>query len=171
MVNPNLDAGYPVLFGITGAGGHAIVCDGYGYNPSTMYHHLNMGWSGNDDAWYNLPTIDTAMALIYTIHYMHLQRLYHRFRGDHHRPGDGHQRQSRERGHGDRHAGHAIPPPPTPTASTPWSRCPPAPPSPSAPLRRVYVHSPDGDNGHRHNNTINTRQSLGGGFCRRQLDL
>ncbi len=59
MVNPNLDAGCPVLLGITGSsGGHAIVCDGYGYNVSTLYHHLNMGWSGTSDAWYNLPTID-----------------------------------------------------------------------------------------------------------------
>lgn len=61
MVNPNLHAGYPALFGITGNGGHAIVCDGYGYNGgTTMYHHLNMGWSGYNDAWYNLPTIDTS---------------------------------------------------------------------------------------------------------------
>lgn len=60
MVNPNLDAGYPVLFGITGAGGHAIVGDGYGYDSSTMYHHLNMGWSGSNNLWYNLPTIDTT---------------------------------------------------------------------------------------------------------------
>jgi hypothetical protein len=61
MVNPNLHAGYPILFGITGAGGHAIVCDGYGYNGgSTMYHHLNLGWAGSNDAWYNLPTIDTS---------------------------------------------------------------------------------------------------------------
>lgn len=60
MVNPNLDAGYPVLFGITGDGGHAIVCDGYGYESSTMYHHLNMGWSGSDNLWYNLPTIETT---------------------------------------------------------------------------------------------------------------
>jgi hypothetical protein len=61
MVNPNLHAGYPILFGITGpSGGHAIVCDGYGYNSSTIYHHLNMGWSGSDDAWYNLPTIETT---------------------------------------------------------------------------------------------------------------
>jgi len=62
MVNPNLDAGYPVLLGITGSpGGHAIVCDGYGYIASTLYHHLNMGWSGYENAWYNLPTIDTAI--------------------------------------------------------------------------------------------------------------
>ena len=25
-----------------------------------MYHHLNMGWGGSQDAWYNLPTIDTT---------------------------------------------------------------------------------------------------------------
>ncbi len=59
MVNPNLDAGCPVLFGINdGSSGHAIVCDGYGYNLSTLYHHLNLGWSGSYTAWYNLPTID-----------------------------------------------------------------------------------------------------------------
>ncbi len=61
MVNPNLHAQYPILFGITGApGGHAIVCDGYGYSSATMYHHLNLGWSGSNDAWYNLPTVDTS---------------------------------------------------------------------------------------------------------------
>jgi hypothetical protein len=60
MLNPNLDANFPVIIGITGpAGGHAVVIDGYGYNFSTLYHHLNMGWSGNDDAWYNLPDIDS----------------------------------------------------------------------------------------------------------------
>ncbi len=61
MVNPNLDIGRPVLLGITGVpGGHAIVCDGYGFNDDTAYHHLNMGWSGSDDTWYNLPDIDTG---------------------------------------------------------------------------------------------------------------
>lgn len=60
MANANLDAGYPVLFGITGAGGHAIVGDGYGYDTATLYHHLNMGWSGSDDVWYNLPTISAG---------------------------------------------------------------------------------------------------------------
>ena len=61
MVNPNLDSGFPVIFGIRGTpGGHAVVCDGYGYNVGTLYHHLNLGWSGIDTAWYALPTIDTS---------------------------------------------------------------------------------------------------------------
>lgn len=62
-VNPNLDAGYPVMLGILKSGanvGHAVVCDGYGFNASTLYHHLNMGWAGVSDAWYSLPTIDAA---------------------------------------------------------------------------------------------------------------
>lgn len=60
MVNPNLDAGLPAILGITGeAGGHAIVTDGYGYQDNTLYHHLNMGWSGSYNIWYNLPSIET----------------------------------------------------------------------------------------------------------------
>lgn len=60
MVNPNLDAGYPVLFGIIDPAaelGHCIVCDGYGYVATTMYHHLNLGWAGMCNSWYNLPSI------------------------------------------------------------------------------------------------------------------
>jgi len=53
-VNPNLDSGYPVTLGISGEGGHSLVCDGYGYSASTMYHHLNMGHNGPGNAWYNL---------------------------------------------------------------------------------------------------------------------
>ena len=61
MINPNLDAGFPALLGIRGtAGGHAVVADGYGYSSATLYHHLNMGWGSYQDAWYNLPTIDSA---------------------------------------------------------------------------------------------------------------
>jgi hypothetical protein len=61
MVNPNLDAQYPVIVSIKGLdGGHAVISDGYGYNGSTLYHHLNMGWSGADDAWYNLPNVVTS---------------------------------------------------------------------------------------------------------------
>jgi hypothetical protein len=62
MLNPNLDAGCPLLLGIYGqSGGHAVVCDGYGQDTNqTMYHHLNMGWTGMDNAWYALPDIDAA---------------------------------------------------------------------------------------------------------------
>jgi hypothetical protein len=63
MLNPSLDAGIPCMLGIYNSQyyyGHAIVCDGYGYNTSTLYHHLNMGWAGSYDAWYNLPNIDSA---------------------------------------------------------------------------------------------------------------
>ena len=63
MINPNLDAGYSTLLGVNnGSSGHAIIADGYGYNSETLYHHLNMGWSGADDAWYNLPTISGTYA-------------------------------------------------------------------------------------------------------------
>lgn len=61
MINPDLDAGYPVFFAISGTpGGHAILSDGYGFDTGTAYHHLNMGWSGISDTWYNLPTIPSA---------------------------------------------------------------------------------------------------------------
>ncbi len=61
MLNPNLDAALPVLLGIyDSAEGHAVVADGYGYNTSTLYHHLNLGWAGTADAWYNLPTINAG---------------------------------------------------------------------------------------------------------------
>lgn len=74
MINPNLDAKDPVILGIKGSSSHAVVCDGYGYNFSTLYHHISMGWSGVYDAWYNLPAIDSTPAYssvvkcIYNIH-------------------------------------------------------------------------------------------------------
>lgn len=60
MANPNLDAKLPVVMRITGTAAHFVVCDGYGYNAGTVYHHLNLGWYGGDDAWYNLPDIGTG---------------------------------------------------------------------------------------------------------------
>ncbi len=59
MINTNMDAQLPVILSIrrTG-GGHAVIVDGYGYNSSTPYHHINMGWGGSDNAWYQLPVID-----------------------------------------------------------------------------------------------------------------
>jgi hypothetical protein len=77
MINTNLDSGNPVLLGIysnTIYVGHAIVADGYGYNAATLYHHLNLGWGGSYDAWYNLPNIgtpynfDVVDACIYNIY-------------------------------------------------------------------------------------------------------
>jgi hypothetical protein len=62
MINPNLDYGHPVMLGLAREdGGHAVLCDGYGYSAETLYHHLNMGWSGYDDAWYNLPDVDAEL--------------------------------------------------------------------------------------------------------------
>lgn len=71
----NFDAGCPVLLGISMTGkttGHAIIADGYGYNDSIPYVHLNMGWAGSDDMWYNLPNMleagyDTIDGLTYNI--------------------------------------------------------------------------------------------------------
>jgi hypothetical protein len=56
----NLDAKVPVIFGISGtlsgaSVGHEIVGDGYGYSGGSLYMHLNLGWSGQYNAWYNLP--------------------------------------------------------------------------------------------------------------------
>ena len=64
MINPNLDAQFPVLLGIIDPLhpiGHEVVVDGYGYNSATLYHHLNLGWAGTADAWYNLPTVSTGI--------------------------------------------------------------------------------------------------------------
>lgn len=60
MLLSNLDAGYPTVLGLTGdQGGHAVVGDGYGFHSGRLYVHLNMGWDGSEDSWYNLPTIET----------------------------------------------------------------------------------------------------------------
>ncbi len=68
MVNPNLDYDHPVILGLFpgSTDGHAVVCDGYGWQyismiPHgfwTLYHHLNMGWAGVQDAWYNFSIPD-----------------------------------------------------------------------------------------------------------------
>ena len=62
MINPNLDAQSPALLAILddSNNGHMVVVDGYGYSVSTLYHHLNLGWAGTADAWYNLPTVSAG---------------------------------------------------------------------------------------------------------------
>jgi hypothetical protein len=67
MINTNLDANYPVILGIGGfASPHEVVADGYGYDFSTIYHHVNMGARGSNDAWYNLP--DPGVAFFIGVH-------------------------------------------------------------------------------------------------------
>jgi hypothetical protein len=77
MINSNLHAKFPVLLGISGPpGGHCIVCDGYGYNTQSIYHHLNMGWAGQDDAWYNLPLVYTDSGANFNIFWKIVYNVY-----------------------------------------------------------------------------------------------
>ena len=53
----SLDAGMPVVLGLVNTNGvtHQAVVDGYGFNGGTdVYCHLNCGWAGTDDRWYNI---------------------------------------------------------------------------------------------------------------------
>ena len=50
----NLDAGLPVYVNITAP--HAVVVDGYGYHNGKLYLHINYGYSGNQDGWYDTTT-------------------------------------------------------------------------------------------------------------------
>ncbi|MFP3868463.1 MAG: DUF6623 family protein [Desulfobacteraceae bacterium] len=75
MINSNLDARLPVILQVNGsAGSHYLVGDGYGYHAATLYHHLNLGWCGAWDLWYNLPNIgsnpsfDTVTSCWYNIY-------------------------------------------------------------------------------------------------------
>ena len=70
----NLDARSPVALGLYG---HTAVADGYGYATGTLYTHINLGWGGFGNAWYNLPEIEVAAAgysssildsVVYNIH-------------------------------------------------------------------------------------------------------
>jgi len=61
-----LDARLPVQLAIAdgnGYNGHAVVCDGYGFvtigDVETEFAHINMGWAGTGDVWYNIPDIDS----------------------------------------------------------------------------------------------------------------
>jgi hypothetical protein len=66
MINPNLDAGNPVILGVFdsrvgSSAKHAVMCDGYGYIGLDMYHHLNLGWAHLPTecrrVWYELPDV------------------------------------------------------------------------------------------------------------------
>lgn len=53
-----LDLGQPVLYGgVSTAGGHAFVCDGYEVRDDVPYFHFNFGWSGVGDAYFTVDDI------------------------------------------------------------------------------------------------------------------
>jgi hypothetical protein len=52
----NLSNSIPVVLNIVSSRttrGHSIICDGY--DATTDLYHLNLGWGGQCDGWYNLP--------------------------------------------------------------------------------------------------------------------
>ncbi len=55
-LNAKMPVVLAVYFNVNGdyKNGHAIVIDGYGYYSQVMYSHINVGYSGKGDAWYNL---------------------------------------------------------------------------------------------------------------------
>lgn len=59
IVISNCEAGRPIGYGISGkSGGHAVVIDGYGYSSDgEFYMHINPGWGGSANAWYNPPNL------------------------------------------------------------------------------------------------------------------
>ena len=63
IIYANLDAGRPVQLAIY-FDGHSVVCDGYGFvtlgGEETEFAHINMGWAGTDDMWYNIPEINAG---------------------------------------------------------------------------------------------------------------
>ncbi|MDR0649446.1 MAG: C10 family peptidase, partial [Synergistaceae bacterium] len=76
-LNANLDAHKPVGLGIfksdvaDGDPGHGVVADGYGYSGGKICYHINMGWGGDGDVWYDLPGIleyDLIKSVIYNIY-------------------------------------------------------------------------------------------------------
>ncbi|MBN2131156.1 MAG: C10 family peptidase, partial [Sedimentisphaerales bacterium] len=67
-INANLDARLPVMLGITTAyGSHAVVCDGYGFEGGSPYHHVNMGYGGADDLWYAFVDFSPSYTIVYNL--------------------------------------------------------------------------------------------------------
>jgi hypothetical protein len=63
VVIPNCDARSPMVMSISYVSGgftygHAAIVDGYGFSGNDFFIHVNLGWSGYNDAWYIPPDID-----------------------------------------------------------------------------------------------------------------
>lgn len=56
VLDENLNNGIPAQFAIytPSGGGHAVVGDGIKYVGTEKYYHLNMGWWGNTNGWYQI---------------------------------------------------------------------------------------------------------------------
>ncbi|MBM3861046.1 MAG: DNRLRE domain-containing protein [Verrucomicrobia bacterium] len=71
MIAADIDADKPVFYAMwqtDGSGGHAVVCDGY-QNGNEI--HLNLGWSGSGNTWYNIDTVIETVSVnghTWTIH-------------------------------------------------------------------------------------------------------
>ena len=84
VLNPNLDARLPVLLYLQNPGEHILVCDGYGYNADTLYHHLNTGWNSFavNSIWYNLPDVENHCSRFRSGLLLLFQYLYQWFGGN-----------------------------------------------------------------------------------------
>ncbi len=51
LMQQEIEAGRPVLAGLTG---HAVVIDGINQSASPVVFHVNYGWGGKNNGWYNL---------------------------------------------------------------------------------------------------------------------
>jgi hypothetical protein len=65
QVQGELDNKYPVIFTLFSTAddyAHFVVCDGYGKDDTTQanLYHLNMGWGGLDNSWYQIPSVSTT---------------------------------------------------------------------------------------------------------------
>ncbi len=56
VVDSNLVHKMPVIFSISASNGagHSIVCDGIKFKDGKEFHHLNMGWWGKSNGWYDI---------------------------------------------------------------------------------------------------------------------
>lgn len=67
IVQSELAEKHPVAISISGTGCHCVVVDGYGVQSDVDYYHLNMGWGGKYDLWYNLPNVNSTKENNYNV--------------------------------------------------------------------------------------------------------
>ena len=59
MIYNELSQGRPVVYGgQSSGGGHEFVCDGYKFENSTDYFHINWGWGGQSDNYFVLSVLN-----------------------------------------------------------------------------------------------------------------